>query len=317
MPASILTYRRPTSLRRRASSAASSAATFTVQNVKAAASRIENLLFEELPEWLQDNPSIRTGYRAPSNSSISCLKSWASIHNETMNIYTHLVPAVVLLGFQIFAQIKITEYFPEASTLDRLIIGANVLAATVTFALSASYHTLTCHSPTVSSLWLRIDYAGILCLIVGSFYSGIHVGFRSEHYINKAVYCSMISLLSLATAMLVLHPKTQGLQWRSTKAYAFLATALTGFAPIAHGLYLYGWQDMWTRSGMPYYFLEGIVYCTGLVFFISHFPESVWPGYFDIWWSSHQIFHILVVLAASIHMYGVWQAFAWNYEHAR
>lgn len=173
-----------------------------------------------------------------------------------------------------------------------------------------------CHSPTVSSLWLRIDYTGILTLILGSFFSGIYMGFYCLPT-PRTIYWTMIVTLSIGTGTLVLHPKLQSHNYRSLKTYAFVATAATGFAPIGHGIWLYGWQEMWIRSGMPYYFLEGLIYGAGAIFFITRFPECFWPGSFDIWWSSHQIFHVLVVGAALTHLYGVWQAYAWNYEHAR
>lgn len=310
---SILTYRKPESFRRRANSTQSSSC---VDNVKAAASRLETIVFEDLPDWCQDNPNIRSGYRQISHSTTYCLRSWTTLHNETMNIYTHLIPAVVLAVSGVFAQMKITQYFPEATMLDRIVLGANVFAAVVTFGLSASYHTLMCHSPTVSSLWLRIDYTGILTLILGSFFSGIYMGFYCLPT-PRTIYWTMIVSLSIATGTLVLHPRLQAHKYRALKTYAFVATALTGFAPIGHGIFLYGWHEMWVRSGMPYYFLEGVIYGAGAIFFVTRFPESLWPGSFDIWWSSHQIFHLLVVGAAMTHLYGVWQAFAWNYENAR
>jgi len=309
---SILTYRKPESFRRRASSVSS----FPTDNVRAAASRIETMLFDDLPECLQDNPYIRSGYRKINYSTASCLHSCTTLHNETLNIYTHLIPAILLAVYLISVQMKITQHFPEATILDRIVLGSNMLAAIVTFGLSASYHTLMSHSPDVSSLWLRIDYAGILTLILGSFFSGIYVGFYCLPT-PRTIYWTMIVMLSLATATLVLHPKLQSQKYRSLKAYAFVATGLTGFAPLGHGLYLYGWHEMWVRSGMPYYLLEGIIYGAGAFFFITRIPESIWPGSFDIWWSSHQIFHLLVVVAAATHMWGVWQAFAWNYEHSR
>lgn len=49
----------------------------------------------------------------------------------------------------------------------------------------------------------------------------------------------------------------------------------------------------------------------------SHFPESWKPGKFDIWGASHQVFHIFVVLAAGVHLYGIISAFRWNYENPR
>jgi adiponectin receptor len=170
------------------------------------------------------------------------------------------------------------------------------------------------HSFPISSLWLRIDYIGILTLILGSFFSGIFVGFYCEPLLQR-VYWSMIITLSLIASVLVLHPQLQGLKYRSHRTSAFVATALSGFAPIGHGLFLYGWEEMWVRSGMPFWFLEGLVYGSGAFFFASRFPESRWPGKFDIWFSSHQIFHVLIVMACAVHLMGVWDAYRWNYHN--
>jgi predicted membrane channel-forming protein YqfA (hemolysin III family) len=42
-------------------------------------------------------------------------------------------------------------------------------------------------------------------------------------------------------------------------------------------------------------------------------PERSFPGAFDIWGSSHQIFHVFVLLAAMTHLYGMAKAF--DYHH--
>jgi hypothetical protein len=47
--------------------------------------------------------------------------------------------------------------------------------------------------------------------------------------------------------------------------------------------------------------------------FQARWPERSWPGSFDIWGSSHQIFHVLVVMAAASHLYGLLKAF--DYHH--
>ena len=44
----------------------------------------------------------------------------------------------------------------------------------------------------------------------------------------------------------------------------------------------------------------GVVYATGAAFLICKFPESRWPGRFDYWLNSHQIWHMFVVAAALI-----------------
>lgn len=273
------------------------------------------ITYDDLPDWYRDNRFTRSGYRPASSSWLTCAQSLGHLHNETVNIYTHLIPAVCLLFGQVIVYNALAYAYPESSILDRVVFGCNLGAATVTMTLSAIYHTLMNHS-SLSKLMLRIDYVGILTLILGSFFSGIYVGFYCEPFL-RYIYWTMIICLSVTTSALVLHPRLQGLRYRTLRTWAFIATALSGFAPITHGLFLYGWRQMWVRSGMPYYFLEGIVYGLGAFFFVTRIPESIWPGKFDIWFASHQIFHVFVVLASFVHLYGVWVAFGWNYEHQR
>ncbi|ETI22251.1 hypothetical protein G647_06324 [Cladophialophora carrionii CBS 160.54] len=274
------------------------------------------LRFEELPEWYQDNHFCRSGYRPVSNSWTTCLLSLGHLHNESLNIYTHLIPAVGLMFGQFLIYSGLSYFYPDASIADHAVFSVQVNAAIITMLLSCSYHTMICHSKDIENLMLRVDYVGILTLILGSFFSGIYVGFYCEPVLRR-VYWTMIISLSLITATLVLHPKLQGLKYRPHRTWAFIFTALSGFAPIIHGIVLYGWDEMWVRSGMPYWFLEGLVYGIGAFFFITRLPESVWPGRFDIWLSSHQFFHVFVVLASVVHLYGVWAAFDWNYQHQR
>ena len=218
--------------------------------------------FENLPAWYQDNPYIHSHYRPVSYSSFSCLYSWTYLHNESVNIYTHLLPAVLSVFAQLWMQSLISASFPEATVGDRLIFAINLAAAAMALSLSTLYHTLMCHSHHVSSLWLRIDYVGILTLTLGSFISGIYVGFYDHPHL-RTVYWTMISVLAAVTSVLVLHPRLQGLKWRGLRTSAFVATALSGLAPVTHGLRLYGWSAMWERSGMPFWFGEGIVYGIG------------------------------------------------------
>ncbi|KAF1990003.1 HlyIII-domain-containing protein [Aulographum hederae CBS 113979] len=274
--------------------------------------RLQN--FEDLPEWYQDNPSVRTAYRPVSFSLLACLESWVYLHNESLNIYTHLLPALLSLPVQLLVQVWISQHFPEASMVDRSVFAANIFAVTTCMMLSTLYHTLMNHSMKVSFLWLGIDYVGILSLILGSFFSGIFVGFYCEPALRRT-YWGMIVSLSLGTSVLVLHPRLQGLKYRSIRTIAFVMTGLSGFAPVGHGLIKYGWEEMWVRSGMPYWFLEGAFYGVGALFFAIRVPESIWPGRFDVWGSSHQIFHVLVVMGSLVHLLGVWEAYKWNYTH--
>ncbi|EXJ90434.1 hypothetical protein A1O1_03535 [Capronia coronata CBS 617.96] len=312
----ILTYRNPKAKLARARHPSNDTNNHEEQLSKFRSQQVPLLNYEDIPEWHRDNHFLQSGYRPVSNSCLSCAQSLGYLHNESLNIYTHLIPAICLIFGHAIVHQGINSFYPEASMLDHIVFHCNVGAAIVTMALSSAYHTLMNHSMHVSHLMLRVDYVGILILIVGSFFSGIYVAFYCEPTIRWS-YWAMILSLSIATSALVLHPKLQGLSYRHHRTWAFILTSLSGLAPIVHGLLLYGWKEMWIRSGMPYFFLEGLVYGIGAFFFVTRIPESIWPGSFDIWFSSHQLFHIFVVLASLVHLYGVWAAFDWNYENQR
>jgi adiponectin receptor len=95
----------------------------------------------------------------------------------------------------------------------------------------------------------------------------------------------------------------------------FVAMGLSAIFPVLHSIKLYGLSHMRTSIGLDWIVLQGVLYIAGAGLYASRFPERMHPGRFDIWGSSHQIFHVLVVLAASSHLVGLVTAF--DYEHGR
>ena len=108
----------------------------------------------------------------------------------------------------------------------------------------------------------------------------------------------------------------------------FVAMGLSAIFPVLHGIELYGINEMRDRIGLTWLVLQGFLYILGASLYAvsllrspveqsnfskERWPERSWPGSFDIWGSSHQIFHILVVMAAASHLYGLLKAF--DYHH--
>lgn len=172
------------------------------------------------------------------------------------------------------------------------------------------------HSAHFSDLWGRIDYTGIIILILGDFVSGIYVGFYCEPVLQNT-YWTMIGTLGALTVYIVVHPFYQSRQYRLFRLSVFVVTGLSAFAPIIHASRLFPLEQLNKQSGLPYYYAEGGLILLGALIYGSRFPERLYPGQFDIWGGSHQIFHVLVVLATSIHLLGVLNAFEWNYENRR
>ena len=95
----------------------------------------------------------------------------------------------------------------------------------------------------------------------------------------------------------------------------FVLMGLSAVIPVLHGIRLYGIQHMRAAAGLDWVVLQGALYITGAAIYAARIPEKWRPGKHDIWGSSHQIFHVLVVLAATAHFMGLFKAF--RYEQMR
>ncbi|EPS45444.1 hypothetical protein H072_563 [Dactylellina haptotyla CBS 200.50] len=275
---------------------------------------IQLLSYQELPDWQKENEFIHHGYRPEFKSTRACFDSLYYMHNETLSIYTHLVPAILTIAVEGFFFQYLDKHYPRATQSDYLIFAIWILTAVTCCLISSIYHTMVCHSENMAHLWLKADFIGIMVLMVGDFVSGIYLVFYCEPHL-RAIYWSMILTLGALCCFILLNPKFHGPKYRNLRIFAFVGTGLSGFAPLIHGSVMFGIEKMMKQSGMPYYIFEGFLLLTGTVFYGTRFPESKWPGKFDIWFSSHQIFHVFVVLATAVHWLGITLAYDYNYTH--
>ena len=63
------------------------------------------------------------------------------------------------------------------------------------------------------------------------------------------------------------------------------------------------------RLDLFYWIFGGILYIAGATIYMLRLPERFFPGLFDIFGSSHQIFHIFIVIAAVMTYYAALQSF--------
>ncbi|CAF1131078.1 unnamed protein product [Didymodactylos carnosus] len=85
----------------------------------------------------------------------------------------------------------------------------------------------------------------------------------------------------------------------------FIAFGLFGFIPTIHYTLLFGFKHAFTTGAAQWLALMAVLYITGASLYAARIPERLAPGYFDIWFQSHQIFHVFVVAAACVHYYGI------------
>ncbi|KAK8192761.1 hypothetical protein M8818_007933 [Zalaria obscura] len=281
--------------------------------VKEQAKRTLTVAWSDLPSWQQDNHYIRSGYRPATNSYRKSAASLGYIHNETVNVYTHLIGALaaVLASFFLYGSIK--PRYAHATREDVLVFACFFGGATACLGMSATYHLMSNHSERVNNIGNQLDYVGIVALIWGSFIPSIYYGFSGEPGLVD-IYWTMITALGVGCAIVTVLPRFRTPQWRPFRAGMFVAMGLSAVVPVLHGLKLYGVAQLERQIGLSWLLTQGALYIVGAGLYAARFPERLKPGAFDIWGSSHQIFHVLVVLAAAAHLVGLLKAY--DYEHS-
>lgn len=94
----------------------------------------------------------------------------------------------------------------------------------------------------------------------------------------------------------------------------FVALGLSAVIPVLHGSSLYGIDQMQKQIGLNWVILQGALYIIGAGIYAARVPEKWHPGRYDVLGSSHQIFHLFVVAAATSHLFGLLKAF--DYRHS-
>ncbi len=133
--------------------------------------------WDDLPAWRRDNPSILHGYRRTSGSLLGSLRSLLYLHNESVNVYTHLVGAAGFLALGLYLRGLIAPRYGSASAADVLALGCFFAGAVGCLGMSATYHLLCNHSEAVARWGNKLDYSGIVLLIVGSYVPALWYGF--------------------------------------------------------------------------------------------------------------------------------------------
>ena len=84
------------------------------------------------------------------------------------------------------------------------------------------------------------------------------------------------------------------LVFRVWRAVIFVALGLISALPIIHYLIENGISEAFEKGALTNLLSMGALYITGAGLYAARIPERWLPGKGDIWFQSHQIFHLLV-----------------------
>jgi adiponectin receptor len=253
--------------------------TDTAKKIEKKVERALTVLWDELPSWQQDNHYIKSGYRPASASFWRSFASLGYLHNESVNIYSHLLGA---LGFSITALILyslVKPRYESADLSDILAFGCFFAGAALCLGMSATYHAISNHSPAVARFGNKLDYVGIVCLITGSFIPSVFYGFYCDPHMQEfywtmassflhvlgsfSLILNKICLLGVGCAAVSIFDRFRTPAWRPYRAGMFVLMGLSAIFPVLHGVKMYGIEDMRDRIGLVWLLLQGFLYILG------------------------------------------------------
>ena len=248
---------------------------------------------EDIEVFRQYNTFIHSGYRVDFRWRDALGSLWYR-HNELWNVWTHLGGAAFFVAVTLHSY---ATWLSDGVWEDWLFYLPYALASVYCCTASSFFHLTDCLGEGWYQLGVRLDYTGIVSLIVGSYVTMLHYLFP----------CSLPSKLAWALGetgvgglalYLSLSPTFQRPQFAGLRAGLFILTSLVGVFCAPHFLYQYAALDVDVADLLPGFLLllsMGAMYILGAGFYAAKVPERWWPGRFDLaFMQSHVIFHLFV-----------------------
>lgn len=244
----------------------------------------------QVPESYRE-PGILSGYRPPRSSVSECLLSLFGMNNETLNIWTHLVPAGYFLWL-LLARLRDFGAEPGAGPF---------LAYLGTCALyplaSSAAHTLGAVGGHGRHRAYCCDYAALSLYSLGSALAYSAYVFPAEwvgstfhdFYVPVAVFNSALST-GLSCYSRFLEAERPYLS-KASRTLAFVYPYIFDSIPVFYRLSRSG-----SEGSLPLHSRHSLCALLTFLSFTSRLPERLAPGSFDLIGHSHQVFHVCGIL---------------------
>ncbi|KAF8242063.1 HlyIII-domain-containing protein [Wilcoxina mikolae CBS 423.85] len=255
------------------------------------------VMWDDLPSWQQDNEFIIYGYRPASGSFKKSAKSLFYFHNESINIYSHLIGGIVFLLTGFYLHHTLSIRYSTATIADLYAFASFLLGAAACFSLSAVCHLISNHSLSGASFGSQLDYLGIVVFILGTVMASVYYGFRCDEKLMY-MYWSMMLIVGLFCATTAMNPSFNTPRWRPIRGCVFVGLGLFSVIPLLHGTFRYGFTVLEERMGLRWSIIQGVLYLVGTAVFALRVPERWRPGKYDLVGASHQIMHFFALAAA-------------------
>jgi predicted membrane channel-forming protein YqfA (hemolysin III family) len=263
---------------------------------------------KELPCWHFQHRNIKYGYRYCKGIN-SALTSLFYIHNETVNVWAHII-AVILLTIYTLSIIDINEFINEFGLINQLIIVIVFFIGSVFPLLCSAFcHNFYCVSKSIHRYCWFIDFLGILIAMLLHGSALVYYGFinKSYIYIPYIIFLSLFFVVSVVWCLKLYIPHTSAeifVPCDRFPEFSFILSTYVTFASFLPLLLIFIYQDPFVKPDYYQLFLQlvslPLIVSTGIVAFSQggiperfnkqlFLPENT----FDIVGHSHQIWHLV------------------------
>lgn len=273
----------------------------------------ETLKVSEVPEIFHAIGIIK-GYRKPCQPIKYYAASIFTIHNETLNIWTHLIGAF----FICFVMAEYNKKLDFASNEQSWPIVVFGVCAIFTQLFSALAHLFYPKSESCNYYCWMIDYIGVNLNGYGCGIQAFYIHADQRMYEQfEPYFLQVLFLLCLfaysCTCYADLHHSSFR---RKVIMIGGYTTVYLLMIIVNSSRYVACYVDNeCSLSSLNHIVIQFLLYAVQAFFFVSHLPERLFPGKFDIVGHSHQLFHVTITITI---WYQIW---AMYYEiqagHAR
>lgn len=120
---------------------------------------------------------------------------------------------------------------------------------------------------------------------------------------------SQATIAGIGCGIFTMRPVFRTPSYRPFRSAMYGILGFSIFVPAIHGVMVHGWTSQNERMSLTYFVGLGLLNGTGTAIYTLRIPEKWYPCIFDIYGSSHQIMHVLVICGALSHTIGLVKAF--------
>lgn len=244
-------------------------------------------------------PAILNGYRLNNKSWCYYLHSLFQIHNETGNVWSHLIGCFVIFYFMAELS-KDFDLYTDKDIWPVLIFGASCI---MTCFISAMVHLFHSKSIYVNYLTVMLDNIGISLYGFGTgiiaMYSCSHPGFYrmlEPYFLPLITASSYFLFLILCIGKIKFGCVLVKGQRKVFVGAGIILETFVIFIPFFPRYISCMFESTCSLYQLNYISVTLVFFFLQAVFYSSHLPEKWWPGKCDIFPQGHQLFHVIHII---------------------